>query len=156
VPRSPALEAAWIGLIRSLNAQGRAEEARATVEEALRRLPEAPDLLWAQASLHELWGDFEGAIAIYERLYAMLPEPAVVANNLASLLSTYRDDAESLERAHVIARRLRGSDVPPVPGHLWLDRLSASGESRGPRSSISSPRPRRLAFRTRWSSSTSA
>jgi tetratricopeptide (TPR) repeat protein len=36
----------------------------------------------------------------------------VVANNLASLISTYRTDPESLERAFVVARRLRGSDVP--------------------------------------------
>ena len=36
----------------------------------------------------------------------------IVANNLASLITTYRDDAESLERAWSIARRLRGSDVP--------------------------------------------
>jgi tetratricopeptide (TPR) repeat protein len=36
-----------------------------------------------------------------------------MANNLASLISTYREDQESLERAYTIARRLRGSDVPP-------------------------------------------
>jgi tetratricopeptide (TPR) repeat protein len=37
----------------------------------------------------------------------------VIANNLASMLSTYRSDDESLERAYTIARRLRGSDFAP-------------------------------------------
>ncbi|MEE4120035.1 MAG: tetratricopeptide repeat protein, partial [Paracoccaceae bacterium] len=109
----PELQEAWIGLIRSLTVQGRAEEARATLEEALTVLPDAPDLLWAQASFREQLGDFEGAIALYERLYAMLPNQPVVANNLASLISTYRDDEASLDRAYTIARRLRGTDVPP-------------------------------------------
>ena len=36
----------------------------------------------------------------------------MLANNLASLLASYRDDPASLERAFAIARRLRGSDVP--------------------------------------------
>jgi tetratricopeptide (TPR) repeat protein len=61
----------------------------------------------------ERLGDYEGAIAIYERLYEMMPNAPVVANNLASLISTYREDAESLERAHTIALRLRDSDVAP-------------------------------------------
>ena len=113
VAEVPELQEAWIGLIRSLSVQGRVEEARATLEEALNVLPDAPDLLWAQASFREQLGDFEGAIALYERLYAMLPNQPVVANNLASLISTYRDDEASLDRAYTIARRLRGTDVPP-------------------------------------------
>lgn len=36
----------------------------------------------------------------------------MVANNLASLLATYRDDPASLDRAFTIARRLRASDMP--------------------------------------------
>jgi tetratricopeptide (TPR) repeat protein len=113
VAEIPGLQEAWIGLIRALTVQGRAEEARATLEEALNFLPDAPDLLWAQASFREQLGDFEGAIALYERLYDMLPNQPVVANNLASLISTYRDDEESLNRAYRIARRLRGTEVPP-------------------------------------------
>ena len=36
----------------------------------------------------------------------------MIANNLASLIASNRTDAESLERAYAIARRLRGSSVP--------------------------------------------
>jgi tetratricopeptide (TPR) repeat protein len=53
-----------------------------------------------------------GAIEIYERLYAADSNNLIIANNLASLLSTGREDTESLNRAYEIARRLRGRDVP--------------------------------------------
>ena len=109
----PESQQAWIGLIRSLAAQGEDAAAQSALEQALSALPDAPDLLWAQASYLERNGDYEGAIALYERLYEMVPDAPVVANNLASLISTYRDDDESLTRAHAIARRLRGTDVPP-------------------------------------------
>jgi cellulose synthase operon protein C len=36
----------------------------------------------------------------------------IIANNLASLISTYRTDEQSLERAWNIARRLRGLERP--------------------------------------------
>ena len=75
-------------------------------------LPDAPDLLWAKASYLERDGDIAGAIAIYEGLYARNSGSAIVANNLASLLVTYRDDPQSLDRAEVIGRRLKGTDVP--------------------------------------------
>ena len=53
-----------------------------------------------------------GAIADYETLYARSSDSPVLANNLASLLTAQGSDATTLERAHAIARRLRGSDVP--------------------------------------------
>ena len=57
-------------------------------------------------------GDIDGAIDIYEKLYGQNSNNAVIANNLASMLSTYRDDPESLRRAATISRRLRGTTVP--------------------------------------------
>jgi predicted Zn-dependent protease len=112
VEQTPESLPVRIGLLRALQAQGRTAEARAALGEALTQLPDAPELLWADASFLEQEGDFEGAIAVYERLYEMMSSSPVVANNLASLISTYRDDAESLERAYLIARRLQGSEMP--------------------------------------------
>jgi tetratricopeptide (TPR) repeat protein len=112
IAEDPEFQAAWIGLLRALGAQGRREEVETALAEALEALPSAPDLLWAQASYFERQGDFEGAIEIYQRLYGMAPNSTVIANNLASLISTYREDQESLDQAYTIARRLRGSDTP--------------------------------------------
>ncbi|MGC9418483.1 MAG: tetratricopeptide repeat protein, partial [Rhodovulum sp.] len=72
------------------------------------------NLLWAKASFEEQDGDVDGAIEIYETLYAQNSSSVVVANNLASLLATYRDDAASLDRAWTIARRLRDADAPAL------------------------------------------
>lgn len=106
-------ERAWRELIRVLNQTGQADEAERALQEGLQAQPESPDLLWMRATLLERQGDFEGAIAIYEDLYARNSSVSVIANNLASLLSTMRQDEESLERSARIARRLRGTEFPP-------------------------------------------
>ena len=44
------------------------------------------------------------------------------ATRLASLITTFREDAESLERGHAIARRLRGSPVPAFADtYGWIE-----------------------------------
>ncbi|MBF9032123.1 tetratricopeptide repeat protein [Rhodobacterales bacterium HKCCE3408] len=108
----PTLERGWIELIRALNAQGDTEAAQATLARALEALPDAANLLWAEAGFQERAGNIETAIDIYERLYERMPNSEVVANNLASLIATWREDDENLERAYGIARRLRGTEVP--------------------------------------------
>lgn len=109
------VQGAWLSLLRILTAQGesRAAERDAVMDAALEAMPDAPDLLWSKASILEREGDRVGALAVYETIYSQIPNSLVAANNLASLLSTNDDaDAEALERASVVARRLRGSDVP--------------------------------------------
>ncbi|MFZ5749584.1 MAG: tetratricopeptide repeat protein [Pseudomonadota bacterium] len=102
---------AWLALYRLLASQpGREGEAGQVLEQGLAASPDNVDLLWAKAGHLERAGDVDGAIAIYETLYARNSANPIVANNLASLLSNYREDAESLNRAEVIARRLRGSN----------------------------------------------
>ena len=109
----PNFQQGWVHLLRSQSAQGRTEDARKTVDEAILKNPDAPNILWAKASFLEKANDIDGAIDIYELLYKRISGSPVVANNLASLLATYRDDDASLERAFVIGRRLRGTEVPP-------------------------------------------
>lgn len=114
VEAEPQFERAWIELIRTEFATGNTDSAQATLDQALEVLPEGANLLWAQATFLERFGDIDGAIAIYETLYEAMPNSAVVANNLASLISTYRTDDDSLERAYAVARRLRGTDIPAM------------------------------------------
>ncbi len=109
---NPQQETVWRTLYTLQTREGRFDEARATLERALVAMPEAPNLQWALAGEYEKEGNLDGAIAIYEALYEQNSSSEIVANNLASLLSTYRTDPESLDRAWNIARRLRGLDRP--------------------------------------------
>lgn len=102
----------WMALLRQLMQDGKPAEAEAVVDEALKALPDAGDLLVVKAGFLEQRQDPEGAIAIYQRMYDLDTSNQVLANNLASMLSSYRSDPESLDRAWVIARRLRGTTQP--------------------------------------------
>jgi cellulose synthase operon protein C len=109
------------GLHALLAGAGAAEAAEAALDAGIAASDGDATLLFLKAGLLEEREDFEGAIALYETLYARDSGSLLIANNLASLLATHRDDAESLERAHAIARRLRDSRRAAVPGHLRLD-----------------------------------
>jgi len=92
--------------------QGRTDEAQALLEETRAAAPEAvlPRLLLAERA--ERAGDMAEAITLYEDIYADDTSNLVVANNLANLLVTREDDAEALDRAFEITRRLRGTQEP--------------------------------------------
>ncbi|MCV2881842.1 tetratricopeptide repeat protein [Actibacterium sp. XHP0104] len=113
-------------VLRTLNAflvaQGRTDEAAALVDEQIAKNPKALNARLLKAERLERMHDFEGSIAIYEELYAENSNNMVVANNLASLISTHRDDDASLERAFAIARRLRGLELPPLQDtYGWIE-----------------------------------
>ncbi|MEP4806082.1 MAG: tetratricopeptide repeat protein, partial [Hyphomicrobiales bacterium] len=98
-------------LNRILVLQGREDDLSEIIDAALAARPDAilPKLLRAEQL--ERRKDFEGAISLYEDLYAENTSNLIFANNLASLISTHRDDEESLARAYTVAKRLRESDV---------------------------------------------
>ena len=108
-PGSPQI---WLALTRILERQGDSAGADAALADGLAALPDEPNLLWARASTLERTGDIDGAIDIYQGLYAKMSDSIIIANNLASLLATYRTDDASLEQAWTIARRLRDTEVP--------------------------------------------
>jgi tetratricopeptide (TPR) repeat protein len=113
VEEDPGRVQVWMALYRVVAADpNRAAEIPALLDAAIAGSPDAPELKWAKAGFLERTGDVEGAIAIYEALYADDSTNLIIANNLASLLSTHRADEASLARAELISRRLRGSTVP--------------------------------------------
>lgn len=119
----------WVELIRILTAAGKEDEAGAALDQALAAIPDGRDLLWIKASRLEQEGDFDGAITIYESLYDENSSSLLVANNLASLLTTYRTDEDSLRRAYTIARRLRGSELAPFQDtYGWISYLRGDYE----------------------------
>lgn len=112
IANNPAQTTAVGQLYVQLRRVGRIDEARAVLNAGLETSPNATRLLQYQAGELEALGDIEGAIAIYEDLYERNSSNVTVANNLASLVSTFRDTPESLDRAAAVARRLRGTDIP--------------------------------------------
>ncbi len=102
----------WVALHTLETRHGKPEDARAVLSEALNEIPQSPEVLMLLAATHERDGDLDQAIAVYEKLYPLSNHSLVVANNLASLLTTHRSDDESLQRAQILARRLRGTRIP--------------------------------------------
>jgi tetratricopeptide (TPR) repeat protein len=122
----PALPEPHLALFRLLAGRGDIAGADAALEAGIAAAGDANgELLFLRAGLRESRGDIAGAVADYETLYARSSDSAVVANNLASLLTTQavagETDAATLERAFAIARRLRGTEVPEFQDtYGWL------------------------------------
>lgn len=113
VEEDPARTRVVLQLYGLLAAQeGRDADAAAVLEAGLAASPEAPDLLWTQAGRLEKAGDIDGAVAIYDRLYARDSSNVLIANNLASLIGSYTEDPVALQRAAAISRRLRDAEAP--------------------------------------------
>lgn len=112
IAERPDLREPYQILFNILYGTGRTDEARELLEAGIAATNRDGNLLNSKAGLLYTEGDFAGAIEIYEELYQRNTANVVAANNLASVLSTYRDDPESLERAFQVARRLRGTEVP--------------------------------------------
>lgn len=102
----------WISLYALLIDTNAPEQAAQVLNDALDAQPESFKLLMIRAANYELDGEIEMAISVYEKLYELNSQSPVVANNLASLLTTHRSDNESLQRAFTLARRLRGTRDP--------------------------------------------
>jgi cellulose synthase operon protein C len=102
----------WTALHDLKVRQGDGDAAQAVLDDALAALPQDAALLMMQAAAHERAGRLQEAIEVYETLYRLDSQSVVVANNLASLLSTARDDDASLERAYTLSRRLKDTREP--------------------------------------------
>lgn len=112
IAATPTAEAPVLRLYNLLIATDQADAASALIDEALIAQPNSLNLRWIQAGALEAAGDIDGAIALYEEMYAVNSSAVTIANNLASLIATHKDDAESIARAATIAKRLRELDLP--------------------------------------------
>lgn len=112
IAEAPGTEHFWITLYNLTRSVDGAETAWSILQDAVAAVPDSRSLAWMQASELEMTGDIDGAIAVYERLYEGNSDSLIVANNLASLLASYRDDEDSLARAELVARRFQGATMP--------------------------------------------
>lgn len=122
VDTNPQAVSAWLRLAALSQRLGSTiEETDAIIDEGLEATNDNMQLLWARASLMERANDIDGAIEIYENLYKRNTSSLIFANNLASLLATYKNDQASLERAWAVGRRLKDADNPQLQDtYGWL------------------------------------
>jgi len=109
VPKSPV---GYTNLVDIYLQNRNIDQAKAIVEQGLENMPGDINLQMKKAGLLELTQDIEGAIAVYEAVLEKNPQADVVINNLASLLSDFREDDASLKRAHELALRFKDSKIP--------------------------------------------
>jgi tetratricopeptide (TPR) repeat protein len=128
VTEDPTRAKVWLELSRIKQRQGDRAAAVAVIDEALGHMPDNAELQLVKAGFLEQDGDIDGAIAIHQALYDRDSSALIVANNLASLLATWREDPDSLERAWVVARRFRDVEIPAVQDtYGWI--LHRRGET---------------------------
>jgi len=108
-----------------------AGEAEKVVGNGLAAVPGDINLRLTQAGLLELTKRNDEAIQAYESLLKERPDSEILANNLASLLTDYRTDKASLDRAYELAQRFRKSEIPQFKDTLgWAShKLGKTGEA---------------------------
>ena len=91
------------------------------MQTALKEVPTDINLRLDYAGLQISKGDQEAAIAQYEAILKDQPNALVAVNNLVSLLTDYRSDKASLDRAFSLADALKNSNVPQFQDTLgWV------------------------------------
>ncbi|WP_299855117.1 tetratricopeptide repeat protein [uncultured Roseobacter sp.] len=130
VAAAPGADLAWLQLAKMQMIDDASDDVLKTLNDGIAANPQSGNLLWAKASYLQEQSDIDGAIEIYSQLYEQNSASVIVANNLASLLATFRSDPESLERATLIARRLQGTEVPALMDtYGWI--LFRNGDTEG-------------------------
>lgn len=101
--------------------QNRLDTAVKVLKQGLAVIPDDNNLSVRLASVYELSGQFDDAIATYSAVLKNNPGNALVANNLASLLTDRKGDKASLERARQLAAPFESSDQPALLDTLgWV------------------------------------
>ena len=96
-------------------------DALAVIRSGLQMQPDSMVLLWRWRMCLSRFYQYEAAIKEYEHILSKQPGSMIAANNLASLLSDYRNDKASLERAQALAASLRETQIPQFKDTLgWI------------------------------------
>ena len=121
IAESPKYESSYYALFTNYVRKRDFETAQDILDRGLKAIPSNYTLMMSQAGLYELQEQYKKAILVYEEILEARPNVDVVANNLASLISTIYDDEENLRLAYTYAKRFRSSSVPHFQDTLgWI------------------------------------
>jgi tetratricopeptide (TPR) repeat protein len=109
---NPKLDVGYRNLASIYFRGNKPKDAERVLRDGLTELPGNATLTLSLASVYETQKEFDKAIQLYENLLQKSPDLIVAKNNLASLLTDYRQDQESHDQARKIAVELRDSSVP--------------------------------------------
>ncbi len=112
IAQQPKDPVGYRALTELYNSQKNWNAAGEVLQTALKEVPTDMNLRLEYAGLQISKGDQEAAIAQYEAILKDQPNSLVAINNLVSLLTDYRSDKASLDRAFSLADALKNSNVP--------------------------------------------
>ncbi|MGH8560122.1 MAG: tetratricopeptide repeat protein, partial [Methylococcales bacterium] len=97
------------------------DKAISTYRDGMQADPKDLQLPINQALLYQQTGDIESAIKLYESTLEQHPSNLLIKNNLASILTDYRSDRKSLERARELADGFEDAEQPMLWDTLgWI------------------------------------
>ena len=121
IAQQPKDPGGYRALAQLYNSQKNWDAAEKVLQAALKEVPTDMNLRLEYAGLQILKGDQEAAIAQYEAILKDQPNSLPAVNNLVSLLTDYRSDKTSLDRAVALAEALKNSNVPQLQDTLgWV------------------------------------
>ncbi len=123
IESQPRKAIGYVALGSHLSRRQKTDQAGEVFQEGFDNSPGDLRLALALAGHLQIRGDIEGAIDIYERHLKAVPRGSspIILNNLASLLSDFRDDQASLDRAAELAKLLRRVEVPQFKDTIgWI------------------------------------
>jgi tetratricopeptide (TPR) repeat protein len=121
IARQPKDPIGYRALTELYNSQKNWSAAGEILLTGLKEVPTDMNLRLDYAGLQISKGDQEAAIAQYEAILKDQPSALVAVNNLVSLLTDYRSDKASLDRAFSLADALKNSNVPQFQDTLgWV------------------------------------
>ena len=109
---APSVTAGYVNLARVKASQNDMGAAFAVLEQGEKAIPSDLSLPATRAEWLSRAGRPDDAIAIYESLVKRAPDEDSYANNLAYLLTEFKGDKASLDRALALAQRFKESNNP--------------------------------------------
>lgn len=112
IQAAPNNPVAYQQLAASQQANKQFADAEKTILNGLSAVPNDFGLKLIQAGVFEMNHKIDEAIKVYDELIKVRPDSEVVANNLASLLTDYRQDDASFKRAYEVSKPFKDSQIP--------------------------------------------